>query len=156
MPRMEPLPITTAQLNKLLPTGIGAPTTTVGAARVAWTISSRAADTGFQEHSLAEKIAAGVARNTQFREEQRCRCRPQSARTRTISAALAAGSATVVRGEAQVMRTKPCWFMGYRLSRSWLGHRLVARANRDRPAGSSWDTPGDCRAGGLTEHHLRE
>ena len=28
-----------------------------------------------------------------------------------ISAALAAGSATVVRGEAQVMRTKPYWFI---------------------------------------------
>ena len=30
---------------------------------------------------------------------------------RTISAALADGLATVVRGETQVMRTKPYWFM---------------------------------------------
>ena len=30
---------------------------------------------------------------------------------RMISAALAAGSATLVRGEAQVMRTKPYWFI---------------------------------------------
>ena len=31
--------------------------------------------------------------------------------TRTISAALAAGSATAVRSETQVMRTNPYWFM---------------------------------------------
>ena len=35
-----------------------------------------------------------------------------------ISAALAAGSATVIRGEAQVMRTKPYWFIGDQLGRS--------------------------------------
>ena len=112
IPRIAPSLIATAQLNRLLPTGIGAPTTTSCARpAVARAIRLIGPKPGVQQRRLAEQIGAGVAGDAQLRERARYRCRQQRSRTRMISAALAAGSATAVRGETQEIRTNPYWFM---------------------------------------------
>ncbi len=70
IPRIEPSLITTAQLNRLLPTGIGAPTTTSCARpAVAWAIRSDGPNPGVEQRRLAKEIGAGVARDAQFRVE---------------------------------------------------------------------------------------
>ena len=68
IPRTEPSLITTAQLNRLLPTGIGAPTTTqLARPAVACGDPLDRPHSRIQERRLAEQVGAGVARDAQFR-----------------------------------------------------------------------------------------
>ena len=68
-----------------------------------------------------------------------------------ISAALAEGSATLTRGEAQVMRRKPCRFI--EVNSAGL-HRLVMRSRRGT-TDSSESRSGLSFAGRLTEQASR-
>ena len=82
---------------------------------------------GLQEHRLAEQVGAGVARDAKLGKDDQIAIGCEGRGARMISAALAAGSATVTRGEAQVMRRKPCRFIWEQLGRHSTGLLHVGR-----------------------------
>ena len=84
-------------------------------------------DAGLQQHRLRKEVGARVA-VTQSSGKTTTSLSDVKLKSRLISAALAAGSATIVRGEAQVMRTKPYRFIGGQLGLSSAG---IDRAHRD-------------------------
>ncbi len=98
--------------NRLFRPRTGRPTTTsCSRPAVASAIRHAAALGGLQQRRLAEQVGAGVAGQAQLGEQRRGRCPSTCSRTRRTSPALASGSATTVRSEAQVRRTKPNRFM---------------------------------------------
>ena len=66
---------------------------------------------GVQQRRLAEQIAAGIARDAQFRDRARCRCRAVGRGCERSRRRWRPGWRPLIRGETQVMRTNPYWFM---------------------------------------------